>query len=57
MKKYIVRAVTLSYYTLEVEAHSEDDATDRANDVDLSEWTCDGQDEAQEIISVNEEVK
>jgi len=39
MKKYIVSANSISHYELEVMANSEEEAMDKAEQVDGSEWT------------------
>lgn len=39
MKKYIVTANSISHYELEVVANSEEEAMDKADQIDGSEWT------------------
>ena len=39
MKRYIVSANSISHYELEVMANSEEEAMDKAEQVDGSEWT------------------
>ena len=39
MKKYIVSANSISHYEIEVMANSEEEAMDKAEQVDGSEWT------------------
>jgi len=39
MKKYIVSANSISHYELEVMANSEEEAMDKADQIDGSEWT------------------
>lgn len=38
MKKYVVRANSISHYELEVMANSEEEAMDKADQIDGSEW-------------------
>jgi len=39
MKKYIVSANSISHYELEVMANSEEEAMDKADQIDGSKWT------------------
>jgi hypothetical protein len=39
MKKYIISANSISHYELEVMANSEEEAMDKADQIDGSEWT------------------
>jgi hypothetical protein len=39
MKKYIVSANSISHYEIKVMANSEEEAMDKADQIDGSEWT------------------
>jgi hypothetical protein len=56
MKKYIITASSITYYTLEVEADSYDEARDIAYNADGGDFTQDGMGD-WEIVEVREATK